>query len=86
MAKKVKKYAGPKVVTKKSSVGMIDVYAPPVRLLAKLGSIIVHVEEGSGAGGHQFDWSAIRSLLADREVQDWIEVMGKHGLVPVKRR
>ncbi len=76
---------GPEVATKKSSVSLIDIYAPPVGLLCKLGSIVVHVEEGAGAGGHDFDWIALRSLLADREVQDWIEAMGKSGLVPVKR-
>lgn len=75
----------PEIVTKKSSVGLIDVYAPPVALLCKLGSIVVHVDEAAGVGGHHFDWVAIRSLLADREVQDWIEAMSRHGLVPVKR-
>ena len=63
-----------------------DVFAPPLSLLCKIGSIVVHVEEGAGEDGHAYDWAAIRSLLADREVQGWIEGMRKGALVPVKRR
>lgn len=65
---------------------MIDVFAPPVALIAKLGSILVHVEEGLSDAGHHFDWTATRSLLSDREVQQWIEGLRAHALVPVKRR
>lgn len=75
----------PEVVTKKTSVGFIDVLSPPVALLAKLGSIVVHIDEAAGDSGHHFDWAALRSLLADREVQDWVEAMGKRGLLPLKR-
>jgi hypothetical protein len=64
---------------------MIDVFAPQVALIAKLGSILVHVEEGLSDGGHHFDWTATRSLLADREVQQWIEGLRAQALVPVKR-
>ena len=64
---------------------MVDVYAPPVRLLAKLGSIIVHVDEGCGEKGHAFDWSAVGSLIADREVQEWLAGMDAKGLLPLKR-
>jgi hypothetical protein len=71
---------------KETSVrAMVDIYAPPVALLAKIGSILVHIEEASGEGGHEFDWIAIRSLLADREVQEWLDGMGLAGLVPRKR-
>ena len=64
---------------------MADVYAPPVRLLAKLGSIVVHVDEGHGEGGHRFDWAAVGSLIADREVQEWLEGMDAKGLLPKRR-
>jgi hypothetical protein len=64
---------------------MVDTFAPPVRLLAKIGSILVHVEEGAGEGGHEYDWTAARSLLADREVQNWLEGMRESALLPVKR-
>jgi hypothetical protein len=64
---------------------MADVYAPPVGLLAKLGSIVVHVDEGSGTGGHDFDWQAVRSLIADREVQEWLIGMDGKGLLPKRR-
>lgn len=64
---------------------MVDIHAPSLGLLAKLGSILVHVDEGAGEGGHEFDWAAVRSLLADREVQDWLVGMGRAGFLPVKR-
>lgn len=64
---------------------MMNVLAPEVSLLAKIGSIVVHIDEAAGDGGHHFDWIAIRSLLADQEVQFWIAAMGKRGFVPVKR-
>ena len=64
---------------------MVDCFAPPIRLLAKLGSIVVHVDEGCGEGGHQFDWSAVGSLIADREVQDWLTAMDSKGLLPKRR-
>jgi hypothetical protein len=64
---------------------MVDVFAPPVSLLAKLGSIIVHVEEAHGEGGHVFDWVVLGNLLADREVQDWLGGMRDKALLPVKR-
>lgn len=63
----------------------ICLYAPPVGLLCKLGSIVVHVDEATGDRPHEYDWTAIRSLLADREVQAWIEGMTKAGFMPVKR-
>jgi hypothetical protein len=65
---------------------MVDVFAPSVGLIAKIGSILVHVEEGSGEGGHAYDWHAVRTLLADREVQEWLDGMRSKALVPVKRR
>ena len=63
----------------------VDVFAPPVALLCKLGSILVHLDEGAGENGHAFDWAAARSLLADREVQAWLEGMDAVGLLPVRR-
>lgn len=71
-------------MARKSS--LVDTFAPPVRLLAKLGAIIAHVEEGAGADGHEFDWTAARSLIADREVQEWLESMRAKSLLPVVRR
>jgi hypothetical protein len=63
----------------------------PASLLCKLGSIAVHVEEGlvplspTAAYGHAFDVIAIRQLLADHEVQDWLRSMHGLALLPVKR-
>lgn len=65
---------------------MSDTYAPPIALLCKLASIVVHVDEGASEGGHEYDWTAARQLLADREVQEWIAAMTKAGFAPVKRK
>lgn len=62
-----------------------DIYTPSIGLVAKLGSIIVHVEEGVSANGHDFDWMAIRSLLSDREIKAWMSACRRRGLLPVKR-
>jgi len=64
---------------------LVDTFAPSATLLCKLGSIIVHADEGAGENGHEFDWSAMRALLADREVQEWLTGMEAKGLLPVKR-
>jgi hypothetical protein len=52
-------------------------------LLVKLGSIAVHAEEFFGDGGYHVDAIAIKNLIADREVQQWIKSMGP--LLPLKR-
>lgn len=72
------------VVTKIAQLS--DTLQPPVQLLAKLGSIVAHVEEGSGAGGHAYDWVTVRSLVADREVQLWLKHMRDLTLIPLPRK
>ncbi len=66
-----------------------DPLKPSVSLLAKLGSIAVHVDEGGAAdgseGGHPFDWITIRSLLADPEVREWIAAMNAMAFIPKQR-
>lgn len=58
---------------------------PNAGLLAKLASIIVHVDEGQGQHGHHVDWGAAISLCHDDEVKAWIEGMRALCLVPLKR-
>jgi hypothetical protein len=53
-------------------------------LAAKLAGIVVHADEFTGPGAHHFDMAAIRALVADPEVRDWIERCGP--LAPQKRR
>lgn len=55
-------------------------------LAAKIGSILVHVEEGTSADGHAFDWESARALLGQADVVEWIRALQKMALVPVKRR
>lgn len=65
---------------------MNNVYEPSIGVLAKIGSIVAHVEEGDGIDGHPFDWAAIRSLLSDQEVQQWLNGMRARSLLPLKRK
>lgn len=52
-------------------------------LLVKLGSIVVHADELTEPGGHDFDRATIRSLLEDPDVKKWIADIGV--LLPLKR-
>lgn len=65
---------------------IVDTFSPPVQLIAKVGSILVHVDEALSDDGHRFDWATVRSMLADREVQQWLAALQSHALVPVKRK
>ena len=62
---------------------MPDVLKPSLALLSKLGSIVVHADEIISPGSHSFDVAAIRTLLEDAEVRQWIRDMGVY--MPVKR-
>lgn len=62
---------------------MTDPLKPSVALLAKLGSITTHFEELLSSKGHPFDRYALKTLLDDPEVKDWIKGMGPY--IPVKR-
>lgn len=64
---------------------------PPPALLAKVGSILVHVEEffetvdaGDLRAAH-FDRNAIEGLLADEEVKSWLKTMQSMCMLPEKR-
>ncbi len=59
---------------------------PSTSLLCKLGSIIVHTEEGYSPSGHGFDVVVLGSLLSDPEIVKWMEEMRKMAFLPVKRR
>jgi hypothetical protein len=65
---------------------MTDVLNPPPSLLAKVGSIVAHVQEGSGEDGHPFDWEAARALIRDPDVQAWLKGMRKIMLIPEPRQ
>jgi hypothetical protein len=62
---------------------MADELKPGLSLLVKLGSIAVHVEEMLGTTGHTFDRYALKTLLDDAEVKQWIKDMGVY--MPIKR-
>lgn len=63
----------------------IEPLNPDVHTLAKIGSILIHVEEFLGSGSHHFDKAAIDSLMADPDVIGWIEGMRKLALLPLSR-
>jgi len=59
--------------------------APSMRLLCKLGSIMVHAEEMIGPTGHGFDKVTLESLLTEPEVVEWRKAMEAMELLPRKR-
>jgi hypothetical protein len=64
-----------------------DPFQPSVALLSKLGSILVHAEEGVlDEGGHHFDLIVLRDLIADPEVVAWRQSMDRLAMLPVKRK
>jgi hypothetical protein len=57
---------------------------PRAALLVKLGSIAVHADEFTSPDG--FDLTAMRGLLNDPEVIEWLAKMTAAAFVPVKRK
>lgn len=64
---------------------MSDPLKPGLSLLCKLGSIAVHVEEAMSSKGHNFDVYAMKVLLNDPDVREWLSEMTKQAFVTVKR-
>lgn len=64
---------------------MSDPLKPNAALLCKLGSILVHLDEGLRTKGHEFDFIAIRQLLRDDQVFGWLYEMDKLAMLPKKR-
>lgn len=55
-------------------------------LACKLGSIVVHLEECFVEDrGHPLDLEALKPLLTDPEVNEWLTAMSEQALLPVKR-
>ena len=53
--------------------------------LVKLGSIVVHADELTSPGGHEVDKVALRSLLTDPEVMEFLGKFDAAGFLPKKR-
>lgn len=66
-------------------IDMTDPLKPGMSLLAKLGSIVVHVEEAMSSKGHKFDIAALQQGISDPEVTMWLAEMRKLALIPEKR-
>lgn len=64
---------------------MSDPLKPSVGLLVKLGSIAIHAEEILSPDFHEYDVSAIKTVLNDPEVREWITTMDKMAFLPKKR-
>lgn len=63
----------------------MDIFKPPVSLLVKIGSALVHFDEFTAPGGHEYDLHTARQLLADPDVKAWIEKMTGAAMLPCKR-
>lgn len=59
---------------------------PSPALLCKMGSIVGHADEyHRGPDPHPLDLSALIAVLADPEVQAWMDAMRAMAMVPVPR-
>ncbi len=58
---------------------------PKMSILVKLGSLAVHVDELLSPQGHTFDKEAIKSLLDDPELNEWLAAMDAMSFLPKKR-
>lgn len=58
---------------------------PAPSVLVKLASGVVHFEEWLSPQGHEFDLAALKSILADPEIVEWMKEMKALGLLPVRR-
>lgn len=65
---------------------MADPFKLEASLAAKVGSILVHIEEATSDDGHPFDMEAVKALIRQPDVVAWIASLQKIALVPVKRR
>jgi hypothetical protein len=66
-------------------MAILDEVTPGLSTLVKLGSIIVHVDEMLSEKGHSFDEAALKSLLNDPDIKNWLHKMDGFALIPSKR-
>lgn len=64
----------------------MEALKPRVALLVKLGSALVHFDEYTSPGGHEYDLATARQLLAEPDVKAWIAELTAAAMLPVKRR
>ena len=60
-----------------SSIDRPTVFAPSLRLLAKMGNILAAIEGRYGPP----NWKAARSMILDDDVQQWLTQMNDKGLL-----
>lgn len=72
-------------VAERTNAVMANPLNPSPAILAKLASLFVHSEESRSEQGHTMDVLAISSILADPELNLWVESMKARGLVPARR-
>jgi hypothetical protein len=58
---------------------------PSPGVVVKLGSIARHVEELCGPQPHVLDQHALKALIADPEVQEWMKAADNMALLPLPR-
>ena len=63
----------------------MDKTVPNMSILCKLGSIMVHLQEFFSPTGHTNDMDAVKSLLDDAEINEWLKEMDRLSLLPKKR-
>mgnify|MGYP001604301854 CR=1 FL=1 len=67
-----------------TEIEKVRTITPDVALLCKLSAFVVHAEEWF-AEHHEYDLIALRDVLLDPDVREWVDGMTKLALAPVKR-
>jgi hypothetical protein len=85
--KKVPRSAPPKRRDPKRRSPTTTVDFPPMSLAlaSKIGSMIVHVDEGRSDQGHAFDWGTYDALRRDAEITAFMDALAAKGLLPLRR-
>lgn len=61
-----------------------DLTPPPADVVIQLASLVVHADEATAPGSHEFDAIAIRSIVDNPSVKAWLETV-PDVLLPQKR-
>jgi hypothetical protein len=69
----------------KEEVVVVKKMEVPLTLLMKLGSAAVHCEELFSEKRHKFDLEALKTVVFDKEVQEFLKSKEMEALLPVKR-
>lgn len=68
------------------NVNKVDnIKLPNLSCAVKLASLVTHIEEYLSSNPHEYDVIAIKGILDDKEVQEYVAYLKEYGLGVMKR-